>query len=186
METHHGASNHFGHQDFYAAKAQGKSITEIADWFRANPTSHMKGLNSLVYQDIAREEQQYLAQQRAKQQEQQANQISVGGGDTTDGISQPKPVEIPGINRPGAGEGTVSPHDFASDYMKKIMDARNNGQDPLRYDKEAGRDTNPKATHIGKDTPNPDNPYDNQRYKQTGFEYDKDALNSYKSPQYTG
>ena len=183
METHHGASNHFGHQDFYAAKAQGKSITEIADWFRSNPNSHMKGLNSLVYQDIAREEQTFLANQR-KQQQAQGNQISIGGGDTTDGIKGAKPVDMPSINKPEYGNGNVSPHDFASDYMKKIMDARNNGQDPLRYDKEAKGETQTPG-NIGKDTPNPDSPYDNQRYKDTQFDYNKDAT-KYQSPQYTG
>lgn len=184
METHHGASNHFGHADWYAAQAQGKTPVEIADWIRANPGSHELGLSSKVYRDVSAAEQTYLAQQQAQKAKQGDKQYGSNG--SAGGTQGAKKVDIPTINKPNSGGGTISPHDFASDYMNKIMNSRKNGQDPLRYDKEAQQQQQPVQTpDTGADNKENDSPYDANRYKDTQFNYD-DQATKYKSPQYTG
>lgn len=178
----YGGQHWFGEADYRAALSSGKTNQEIKDYLNgAGSSTWAFGSKNRAggggwYDELERN----IASEASKPK--QGGAIGIKDPKSVEAPGA-KPVDIPSINKPEYGNGNVSPHDFASDYMKKIMDARNNGQDPLRYDKEAGRDT--AAPKIGEDTPNPDGPYDANRYKNTQFSYDKDAIN-YKSPQYTG
>lgn len=187
MEYHHGdydtygASiySYFGKKDYEANKAKGRTDQEIKDWLHANPDKWAKGPKNRAgggdwYDEL------------------EANIAAGAGGNKDYGFTSGggnnygvKPVEKPSIKNPAAGMGKISPNDFASDYMKKIMNARNNGQDPLRYDRELS-DQNDTGIDIQKAINRDDNSaYDANRYKNTEFEYDKNAI-KYKSPQYTG